>query len=118
VISGTVNSDWEPVIILTIAGQDWEAVVDTGFNDDLELPHALFGPLTPQYEGEVETTLAAGQVVVETIFSITISFDGLATQARASFAATDRILLGTHLLCNHRLTIDFPARTVLLERVP
>jgi hypothetical protein len=35
----------------------------------------------------------------------------------ANFANTDAILLGTRLLRDYRLTIDFVARTLVLERV-
>jgi len=35
-IHGTTNDDGVPVIRLVVAGQDWAAVIDTGFNGDLE----------------------------------------------------------------------------------
>ncbi len=37
-IRGTVSADGVPTITVSIAGQDWIAIIDTGFNGDLELP--------------------------------------------------------------------------------
>lgn len=37
--------------------------------------------------------------------------------AEATFVATDEILIGTRLLRNHRLEINFATGEVLLERV-
>lgn len=37
-IYGTVSDVGVPTIILPIAGQEWSATIDTGFNGDLELP--------------------------------------------------------------------------------
>ena len=40
-MQGTVAADGTPMITLTIAGQDWPALIDTGFNSDLDLPERL-----------------------------------------------------------------------------
>ena len=45
-IAGSVSNDGVPVITLEVAGQDWSAIIDTGFNGDLELPEALRGELS------------------------------------------------------------------------
>ncbi len=37
-IEGAVSADGVPTIALSIAGQDWTAILDTGFSGDLELP--------------------------------------------------------------------------------
>jgi hypothetical protein len=44
-------------------------------------------------------------------------FDGEFHPVQATFVETQRVLIGTRLLRNYRLTIDFPAGTLLLERV-
>ena len=41
-IRGTVTQDGEPTIYLQIGGKKWPAIIDTGFNGDLELPESLF----------------------------------------------------------------------------
>ncbi len=40
-ICGVVEAGGAPVIYLSLAGQSWRAIIDTGFNGDLELPYAL-----------------------------------------------------------------------------
>ena len=50
-IRGTVTAAGVPTIVLTIAGRDWPATIDTGFNGDLELPLGNF--LNARYLGRV-----------------------------------------------------------------
>jgi predicted aspartyl protease len=107
-----------PTVQLPVAGQDWPAVVDTGFAGDLELPEALFTALRPLLFAQRRFMLGGGQTVVEDIFLVDFDFDGELASVEATFVDTLQILLGTRLLRNHRLEIDFPARTVRLERVP
>ncbi len=63
-MQGIVAADGTPMITLTMAGQDWPAIIDTGFNGD----------------------------------------------------SGSQILIGTHLLRDYRLQIDFVSKSVLLER--
>jgi hypothetical protein len=43
-------------------------------------------------------------------------FDGQTEIAEATFVPGREILVGTHLLRQHQLTIDFPAGTLRLDR--
>jgi hypothetical protein len=52
VITGHVSDDGVPLIKLVVAGKEWSAIVDTGFNGDLELPKELQGKLQDQPIGE------------------------------------------------------------------
>lgn len=113
---GTVTVSGEPMVLLPVAGQTWPAVIDTGFNGDLELPDALRQPLNPRYVTQTEWLLAGGQRAVEDTYEVDFLFDGVVVRAEVTFTPGDTILVGTHLLRHHRLTIDFPAQTVLLER--
>ena len=115
-IAGQVTEDGQPTIRLTVAGRSWVAVVDSGFNGDLELPNALRGHLNARFRGRELWLLASGQSVEEDIYSMDFPFDGQMVYAEASFVPGDTILVGTGMLSLHRLTIDFPARTVLIER--
>jgi predicted aspartyl protease len=118
VITGIVTADDEPTISLTVAGQVWPAVVDTGFNGDLELPERLRPHVNPRFKGTVVSALAGGQSVLEDVYIVDFPFDGQIAAADATFVVTDTILVGTHLLRRYRLTIDFVDRTILLERKP
>jgi hypothetical protein len=118
VIPGHVNAIGQPIVVLPVAGQDWEALVDSGFNGALQLPQALFSHLNPLNLGQVQSFLASGQSTQEHEFLGIFPFDSRLVPAEATFSSDPQILLGTVLLLDYRLTIDFPARTVLLERVP
>jgi predicted aspartyl protease len=116
VIEGIVNEHGVPVISLRLADRVWAAIVDTGFNGGLELPASLAGQIDAEYHGLVESRLAAGIVVNEEVFPVELDFDGRREFTPATFAEVQHVLVGTRLLRRHRLVVDFPARTVLLER--
>jgi hypothetical protein len=40
-LQGRVRPDGTPVVLWPVAGSTWTAIVDTGFNGDLELPEVL-----------------------------------------------------------------------------
>ncbi|MDE0426118.1 MAG: hypothetical protein OXN25_14770 [Candidatus Poribacteria bacterium] len=115
-IQGRVSDAGVPVITLSIEGQAWEATIDTGFNGDLELSEALRDRLNPQYIGKVTSVLAGGQRIVEELYRVNFPFDGKMIQAEATFVVGSEILIGTHLLREYRLQIDFVRRTIMLER--
>ena len=62
-IEGFINEDGVPVVILNVAGKDWNAVIDTGFNGDLELPFALSSAVNARLFGMGLSQLAGGQSV-------------------------------------------------------
>jgi predicted aspartyl protease len=72
VIRGAVSADGVPMIILSIAGQDWPAIIDTGFNGDLELPNDLRDVFNARYVGRVISALAGGQSVQEDVYLVEI----------------------------------------------
>jgi predicted aspartyl protease len=116
-IVGRVMPPGVPTISLPVGGQPVPAVIDTGFNGDLELPAALARDVHPRFLGRGESLLAAGQTVDEDHFLVDFPFDGQVIEATATFVGSGVILIGTRLLQNYRLEINFVARTVLLERV-
>jgi predicted aspartyl protease len=117
VVSGEVTSTGEVTIQIPVHGAVWPAVIDTGFNGDLELPLSLFDAFEPEYQAEELFELAAGQSVVQDVYVVRFPFDDLVMPATATFVESDTILIGTGLMRRHRLIIDFVARTILLERI-
>lgn len=115
-IGGAVSADGVPTITLSIAGQDWPAIIDTGFNGDLELPDDLRDSFTARYVGRVTSALAGGQSVEEDVYLVEFPFDGQTVQAEATFVSGSHILIGTHLLREYSLQINFVSKTVQLER--
>ena len=115
-ISGHVSVDGVPLITLIVAGQEWRAIIDTGFNGDLELPNELQGKLNDQPVGRLKSALAGGQVIEENAYSVQFPFDGQVVQAIATFVADSQLLIGTNLLREYELQIRFVSRILRLER--
>lgn len=116
-IRGTVSSSGVPTITLSIAGQDWIAIIDTGFNGDLELHEDLRDLLSTRYVGRVTSALAGGQTIEENVYLVDFPFEGQTVQVEATFVSGGQILIGTHLLREYRLEVNFVSKTVELERV-
>ena len=115
-IRGSVSADGVPTITLSIAGQDWPAIIDTGFNGDLELPDALRDVRNARYVGRVNSTLAGGQSVKEDMYLVDFPFDGQTIQAEATFVSGPHILIGTHLPRTYSLQINCVSKAIQLER--
>ena len=115
-IQGTVTEDGVPTIQVAVSGRQWQATLDTGFNGDLELPESLRASVNAQPRGRLHFLLAGGQTIEEMTFTVDFPFDGKTVKAQATFVGGNEILIGTHLIRRYRLTIDFVARTVLLDR--
>jgi predicted aspartyl protease len=116
-IVGTVTADGEPVVLLRVGGREWRAIIDTGFNGNLDLPDTLRGAVNPRYTADVLSVLAGGVEIIEDGYDVDFPFDGRTIAADATFVDGETILVGTRLLRAYRLEIDFVACTVKLERV-
>jgi predicted aspartyl protease len=114
---GTLSADGVPILQIPLAGRIWRAVIDTGFNGDLELPLVLKAVLDARFICRIRSRLAGGQTVEEDNYLVQFPFDGQVVVAEATFARGDEILIGTHLLRGYRLQIDFVQQAVTLERV-
>ena len=114
-ISGHVSEDFAPVIEIEVAGKRWPAVVDTGFNGDLELPLKLKPAVNARFFERIHSHLAGGQTIEEEAFVVEFPFDGRTCRASATFVAGAEILIGMHFLRRYRLEIDVPARSVLIQ---
>jgi predicted aspartyl protease len=115
-IDGTITADGVPAIEVEAGGQLWHAVIDTGFNGELELPERLRSQVNAQFVGRLTSLLAANQRVEEDIYLVDFYFDGKMARAQATFVDGDEILIGTGMLLSHRLEIDFPGATVRVEK--
>ena len=115
-IRGSVSSVGVPMVQVEAAGKTWDAVVDTGFNGDVELPADLRAPLKAKYRGQMVPVLAGGRSVIEDFYEVDFAFDGQTVAAEATFVPGHEILIGTRMLGQHRLEIDFPGRLVQLQR--
>jgi predicted aspartyl protease len=117
VIRGTVTDDGSPTIVISVAGYEWTAVIDTGFNGGLELPEAIQPYVNARPTIPIRFLLGGGKTIVQQGYDVDFPFDGRTMTAEATFVPGGCIVLGTALLHAHRLEIDFVARTVKLDRV-
>jgi predicted aspartyl protease len=115
-IPGIVNNDGLPCILLTLAGQDWLTIIDTGFNGGVELPLELKGEFNDQPFGEITAQLGGNKRIVEDSFLVDFPFDGELVPTIATYVEGKEILLGTLLLQSYSLTIHFARREVYLQR--
>jgi len=115
-IQGNTTVDGAPTIELNVSNQHWQAIIDTGFNGELELPEQLRSQLNAQLVGRVTSLLAANQRIEEDLYLVDFPFDGRMVRAEATFVEGDEILIGTQMLRDYRLQIDFPARMVSIDK--
>lgn len=116
-MTGEVDLRGSPILRLQVGDREWIAVIDTGFDGELELPEALAAHFQRTPSGPTRTTLGGGLVVDEELFLVDFPFDGEVIPASAVFAPVDEILIGTTMLLSYRLEINFVTRTVRLEKV-
>jgi predicted aspartyl protease len=69
-----------------------------------------------QFVGRVSSRLAANQSVDEDVYLVDFYFDSISVRVQATLVNGEEILIGTGILKDYRLQIDFPAQTVALER--
>ena len=73
--------------------------------------------MNPRFLASTEWLLAVGQRTLEDTYEVEFPFDGEMLAAEATFVPDDSILIGTGLMAQYRLTVDFVTGTVLLERL-
>ena len=109
------------MVWLTVAGQPFEAVLDTGFEGGLQLPTAWRGPLSPllthRYR-ELTYQLADGSTLTTYSHWLDVELDGETILVETIFLDGDEILLGVDAMRDYRLVIDYPASTAALDRTP
>lgn len=93
-----------------------EPVIDTGFDGYLTLPAALAKDLGLILWNFVEMKLADGSVHVEFLFDAEVEFLGQIKPIQVFVLQSDECLIGTELLDDCQLVIDFPTQTVNLFR--
>lgn len=71
-----VTSNGELVIILSVAGRDWPATVDAGFNDDLQLPRSCQNALSAILDSRQAWRFANQPEVEEDLYLVRIPFGG------------------------------------------
>ncbi|MBI3462352.1 MAG: clan AA aspartic protease [Planctomycetes bacterium] len=109
-IIGALNADYEPIIQLTVRGNDgvviqFDAVVDTGFNGFLTLPREILSRLGCQRLGLSRATLATGTVELLDLFEVQMLWDRKLWRIEAE-AVDDVPLIGMAALLGYELRIE------------
>ena len=112
-------SDSKPKIELTVIGLDDKikvpALIDTGFDGALmlSLPAAL--QIGLRLSNMVQVELADGSIKKEFVFEAKVIFDGETRPVEILLTSSDENLLGTALLRDQRLTIDFSQQLLTID---
>jgi clan AA aspartic protease len=83
-----------------------ECVVDTGFEGFLTLPLAVIAELRLPYAGRIDANLADSSNVSTEVYWVTVLWSGIEREI-AVLGMGHRPLVGTALLEDHHLSIDF-----------
>jgi predicted aspartyl protease len=109
-IEGTITDDGVPAIDVEVGGEHWRAIIDTGFNGELELPERRRPYVNSQFVGRVTSLLAANQRIEEDVYLVDFPFDGGIVRVQATFIDGGEILIGTQMQRDYRLRVDMQAR--------
>jgi clan AA aspartic protease len=114
-IDGSFNTQGEPIIKLKVGSLFADLLVDTGFDGGLILPSHVATKLDLTYEGLEDYDSVSGERIVAKAYSIEI--DWLGKRVRIAVIVSPKIneaILGSHILSDCRLTIDYGYRTVTI----
>jgi len=115
-------SDGKPKIELTVIGLDNKikipASIDTGFDGALmlSLPSAL--QIGLRLSNMVQVELADGSIKKEFVFEAKVLLDGETIPVDVLLTSSDENLVGTALLQNQNLSIDFKSQIINLDLSP
>lgn len=112
-IVGRVNDRDEPICEIEIIfhqPRKFSAVIDTGFNGYISIPQKIIFLTGWRFIGHDEYELASGEILKERVYLGEVIFDGKKQPVYALANRTDDILIGTKLLDDKILSIDFKSK--------
>jgi len=120
-IEGFVNDLNEPIVDLDIHISDndlrkTEGIVDTGFNGYISIPATLIEESNWHFLGTEEYELANGDVVEEKVYLGKVIFDGDETLVFSLTNRSQDTLIGTKLLKDRTLIVDFKTAKVVIKK--
>jgi clan AA aspartic protease len=113
-ITGSVNSDLEAILRITVRGPDGsrkriKAVIDTGYNGALTLPSNVIEELGLRWRDTGFVTLGDGSTCTCDIFEGTVTWDRRPVSVFVEVAETTP-LVGMELLQGFKLSMDVKRR--------
>lgn len=114
--SGAVNLKSEACLTLRFSdGAELEGIIDTAFDGALLLPRAFAESLKMSVTDQAEVTWLGETRVRQDLGTLRIQWLGTERDAEVIVHDGNEALIGTLLLEGTKLTIDYVARTVLIE---
>jgi len=92
-----------------------KCVLDTAFNGEFCLPKKYFEECKLQYIGNEDFILADGSIVLEKIYLGQIIIDNKPEIVTLSLTEDNEALLGTQLLDNKIVTLNFKNKTFIVD---
>ena len=94
-----------------------EALIDTGFDGEITIPSVIGVRLGLELTELEEFELADGSVIQSFVFSGQVTLGGQSQEVEIILSNSDEALVGTGLLANYRLEIDFVNRTIDIKEI-
>lgn len=118
-IHGFVNENGEPLVPITLLLKNrpsrFQAVLDTGFNGYLSVPEAVVQKSGWTFVGYEEYEIATGDRVRERVYLGEVIFDRQRLTTHVVTSHAEDVLIGTRLLSDKTLRIDFKKRMVWIR---
>ena len=109
-VKGFINENLEPIISIGIyfsTLNTFDAIIDTGFNGYISIPEKIIKLTSWIFIGHDEYELADGKILKEKVYLGEIIFNGKVQKVYVLSNKTKDILIGTKLLINKILVINF-----------
>jgi clan AA aspartic protease len=120
-VKGKVDDKLRALISVPVAATrqgdrvELTAWIDTAFNGGLVIPRKHIEALHLVLESSAEAILADGQVVELETYACFLDWFGATYETQIAASDSEVSLLGTQLLDQHKLDVDYKARTVSLQ---
>jgi clan AA aspartic protease len=113
---GSVNELREALIRLRVEGEYVECLIDTGFSGSIALPKAVADKLSIEPLGCEMIELAGGQEILADIALAEVIWLNEVLPVEIIFIDSTDALLGTEMLRDTKLAIDYSLMTVSVSR--
>lgn len=118
-LDGRIDDSNQLWVTLTVAGEhsqsQIEALLDTGFTGEIQLPLQIAVPLGLKLAGVAPFRLADGELKHFMLFSASIHWGTKLRTVTATVVDTDTPLIGGGLLHGYVLVVDFDKRQLTIK---
>jgi clan AA aspartic protease len=122
-IEGFANNNLEPIVDIELLDENGNrektsVIIDTGFNGYLCLSEDLVEKVKLSYYGSDRFELGDGKVVESDVYLGMIAFDDKEVEVLVILSASEDTLIGTSLLKDKTLFVNFVDRKLVIQAVP